>query len=289
MSPLRQQMIRVLQLHRLADETIEAYLAAVADLARFHNRSPDQLTHEQIRDFFHHLITVKKRSYSTCNQKLSGINFFYRHVLGQADFQLKIPHKPSGHLPVPLSRSEISQLFDATANLKHRAMLMTTYGAGLRSAELVRLALTDIQSQRLLIHVRQGKGNKDRYTLLSARLLEQLRHYWTVYRPSQWLFENRQGKPLSKGTAQSMFYNVKRNTGITRGHGIHCLRHSFATHLMEAGVPLPTIQRLMGHKSLTTTAKYLHVTAQHVDGIQSPLDLLRRADQDEDPADNTDE
>lgn len=280
MSPLRQQMIRALQLHRLSDETIDAYTAAVADLARFHNRSPDQLNREQIRDFFHHLITVKKRAYSTCNQKLCGIKFFYRQVLGQADFDLKIPHKQSGHLPVPLSRSEIGQLLDATANLKHRVMLMTAYAGGLRSKELVRLELTDIHSPRLLIHVRQGKGHKDRYTLLSSRLLQELRLYWTVYRPARWLFENRHGKPLNAGTAQSVFYNVKKKAAITRGHGIHCLRHSFATHLMEADVPLPTIQRLMGHKSLTTTARYLHVTAQHVAGIRSPLDLLRMPDRD---------
>ena len=279
MSPLRQQMIRVLQLHRMSAETIKAYIAAVADLARFHSRSPDQLTREQIRDFFHHLITVKKLSYSTCNQKLSGINFFYRHVLGQADFHLKIPHKRSGHLPVPLSRSEISQLFDATANLKHRVMLMTTYGGGLRACELVRLEPHDIHSQRMLIHVRQGKGRKDRYTLLSESLLEELRLYWSVYRPQRWLFENRSGGAIAKGTAQSMFRQVKQRAGITRGHGIHCLRHSFATHLMEAGVPLPTIQRLMGHKSLTTTAKYLHVTSQHVAGVRSPLDLLRMPDE----------
>jgi site-specific recombinase XerD len=268
-------MIRVLQLHRLSPETIKAYTAAVADLARFYGRSPDLIDSEQIRDFFHHLITVKKLAYSTCNQKLCGITFFYRHVLGQGSFHLKIPHKRSGHLPVPLSRSEISQLLAATRNLKHRVMLMTTYGGGLRASELVRLEPSDIHSQRMLIHVRQGKGHKDRYTLLSARLLKELRLYCTLQRPARWLFENRSGGPLSKGTAQSMFGQVKKRARITRGHGIHSLRHSFATHLMEASVPLPTIQRLMGHASLTTTAKYLHVTAGHVDGIGSPLDLLR--------------
>jgi site-specific recombinase XerD len=259
----------------MSPETIKAYTAAVADLACFYGRSPDLISQEQIRDFFHHLITVKKLAYSTCNQKLSGINFFYRHVLGQDSFHLKIPHKRSGHLPVPLSRSEISQLLAATKNLKHRVMLMTTYGGGLRVSELVRLEPSDIHSQRMLIRVRQGKGRKDRYTLLSNRLLKELRLYWSLQRPAQWLFENRSGGPLSKGSAQSMFYELKKRAGITRGHGIHSLRHSFATHLMEAGVPLPTIQRLMGHASLTTTAKYLHVTARHVDGIGSPLDLLR--------------
>lgn len=275
MSALRTQMIRVLQLHRKSPETIKAYTAAVTDLARFHGRSPDQITREQIRDFFHHMITVRKLAYSTCNQKLCGINFFYRHVLNQDRFDLKIPHKRSGHLPVPYSRSEISQFVDAARNLKHRVMLMTTYGGGLRSSELVRLELRDIHSQRMLIHIRQGKGHKDRYTLLSANLLRELRLYWTTYRPKRWLFENQCSEALSKETAQRMFYHVKKRVGIQSGHGIHGLRHSFATHLMEAGVPLPTIQRLMGHTSLATTAKYLHVTAGHVDAIRSPLDLLR--------------
>jgi len=275
MSPLRTQLIRVLQLHRKSPETVKAYSAAVADLARFHSRSPEHLTDEQIRDYFHHLITVKNLSYSTCNQRLCGINFLYRHVLGRERFHLKIPHKRSGVLPVPLSRSEIRRVIDAARNLKHRVMLMTTYGGGLRVGDLVRLELRDIHSQRMLIHVRQGKGHKDRYTLLSESLLEQLRLYWTVYRPTQWLFENRSGDALATGTVQSMFTDVKRRSGVTRGRGIHSLRHSFATHLMEAGVPLPTIQRLMGHASLTTTAKYLHVTGAHVGSIRSPLDLLR--------------
>jgi integrase/recombinase XerD len=268
-------MIRTLQLRRQSPETVKAYTAAVTDLARFHRRSPDQLTDEQIRDYFHHLITVKNLSYSTCNQRLCGINFLFRHVLGRERFDLKIPHKRSGILPVPLSRSEIGRVIDAARNLKHRLMLMTTYGGGLRSGELVHLQPQDIHSERMLIHVRQGKGRKDRYTLLSESLLKQLRLYWAVYRPNQWLFENRSGSAIAKGTAQSIFRNVKRRSGVTRGHGIHCLRHSFATHLMEAGVPLPTIQRLMGHTSLSTTAKYLHVTAAHVGSIRSPLDLLR--------------
>ena len=219
MSPLRTQMIRTLQLHRMAPETMTAYVAAVADLARFHQRSPDTLSDEQIRDYFHDLITVRKLSYSTCNQKLSAINFLYRHVLQRTDFHLKIPHKRSGHLPVPLSRSEIGQIIDAARNLKHRLMLMTTYGGGLRSEELVHLQPQDIHSARMLIHVRQGKGRKDRYTLLSRSLLEQLRLYWTVYRPNQWLFENRSGQRIAKGTAQSMFREVKQRAGITRTRG----------------------------------------------------------------------
>jgi site-specific recombinase XerD len=154
---------------------------------------------------------------------------------------------------------------------------MTVYGGGLRVSEVVCLRPQDIHSERMLIRVNQGKGRKDRYTLLSARLLEELRAYWRQYRPQQgWLFPGGNGKgSLSADAAKRIFYAAKERAGIVHGHGIHCLRHSFATHLMEAGVPLPTIQRLMGHASLNSTAKYLHVTSQHLDGVHSPLDLLR--------------
>jgi site-specific recombinase XerD len=269
-------MIRELELHRKAPKTVEAYVAAVAQLARFHGRSPERISREEIRDFLHHLITIQKVAYSTCNQKLAGIRFFYREVLGQQDFQLRVPAKRSGRLPEPLSRVQIARLLDATPNLKHRLLLMTTYGGGLRVSELVKLKPRDIQSERMLIRVDQGKGHKDRYTLLSPRLLEELRNYWRVYHPRTWLFEgSRVGCPLTVSTAQKAFDQAKQRAGVRHGNGIHCLRHSFATHLMEAGVSLPVIQRLMGHNQLSTTAKYLHVTSQHLGRVRSPLELLR--------------
>ena len=195
---------------------------------------------------------------------------------GQEEFSLRVPAKRSGRLPEPLSRSEIAKLLDATRNTKHRVLLMTAYGGGLRVSELVHLQPHDIHSERMLIRVNQGKGRKDRYTLLSPRLLEELRTYWREYRPQRWLFSGKDGSlPLPVGTVQKIFSAAKQRAGIQHGHGIHSLRHSFGTHLMEAGVPLPIIQRLMGHASLTTTAKYLHVTSQHLHSIRSPLDLLR--------------
>ena len=281
MSPLRQQMIRVLELHRKSPDTIKPYVTAIAQLAQYCQRSPDQISVEEIRGFLHYLITVRKLSSSTCNQRIAAINFFYRHVLGRVDFQLKVPLKPSGRLPEPLSRSEIARLVDAATNAKHRALMMTAYGGGLRVCELVQLRPADIHSDRMLIRVNQGKGRKDRYTLLSPRLLTELRRYWLAYRPVNWLFTNRNNNgPLPRGTAQGVFDELKKRAAITHGHGIHSLRHSFATHLMEAGVPLPTIQRLMGHTTLATTAKYLHVTSKHFEGVRSPLDLLRMPDQD---------
>ena len=276
MTPLRAKMIRELELHRKAPKTIEAYVTAVAQLGRFYSRSPERISLEEIRDFLHHLITVQKVAYSTCNQKLAGIRFFYQHVLGEQDFQLRVPAKRSGRLPEPLSRGEIARLLDATSNAKHRLLLMTTYGGGLRVSELVRLKPRDIHAERMLIRINQSKGHTDRYTLLSPRLLEELRAYWRAYRPQTWLFEgSRADRHLAVATAQRVFDRAKERAGVQHGNGIHCLRHSFATHLMEAGVPVPVIQRLMGHASLSTTAKYLHVTGKHLGSICSPLDLLR--------------
>jgi site-specific recombinase XerD len=248
----------------------------VSQLARHYGRSPDRITLEEVRDFLHDAIVRQRLSASTCNQKLAGIRFFHRQVLRREDFDLRVPAKRSGRLPEPLSRSEIARLLEAPRVTKHRVLLMTAYGGGLRVSELVHLKLADIHSQRLLIRVNQGKGSKDRYTLLSPRLLEELRIYWRQYRPRVWLFTgaDRRG-PLAVGSAQKVFDRAKERAGIQHGRGIHSLRHSFATHLLEAGVNLPTIQRLMGHTSLTTTAKYLHVTARALGKVSSPLELLR--------------
>ena len=276
MTPMRKRMIHELELHRKSPKTVEAYVTAVAQLARHYGCPPDRISLEQVREFLHYLIVERKLAFSSCNQKLAGIRFFYRHVLGQEKFDLRVPAKRSGKLPEPLGRREIARLLEAPGNAKHRVLLMTCYATGLRVSELVHLRPEDVHSERMLIHVRQGKGRKDRYTLLSPRLLEALRDYWRAYRPHEWLFFGRDRTgPLPVATAQKIYYAAKRRAGIQRGHGIHTLRHSFATHLMEAGVDLPTLQRLLGHTSLATTAKYLHVTSKHLRGVSSPLDLLR--------------
>lgn len=268
-------MIRELQLHRRSPRTIEAYVNAVTELAKHFDRSPDTIALEEVRSFFHYLIVERKLAFSTCNQKLAAIRFFYGQVLRQEDFQLRIPIKRSGRLPEPFSRQEIDRLLEAATTRKHRVLIMTAYAAGLRLSELVHLRPEDINSERMVIHVRQGKGCKDRFTLLSPRLLEELRVYWREYRPRLWLFPNatEQG-PMPENTVQKIFYTLKLRAGIRHGHGIHSLRHSFATHLLEGRVDLPTIQRLLGHTSLSTTAKYLHVTNKQLGQVQSPLDLL---------------
>jgi len=277
MTPLRNQMIRELELARKSPRTIEAYVSAVAQLAAHFGRSPDQISVEEIRTFIHYLVTERKLAYSTVNQKLAGLKFFYRHVLGREEFDLRVPAKRSRRLPEPLSREEVARLLKAAEyNPKHRMLLVTAYAAGLRASELVHLQLADIHSERMLIRVNQGKGLKDRYTLLSPKLLSELREYWKLYRPAKWLFPGRlPTEPLTSGSAQEVFYKAKRLAGLKRGRGIHTLRHCFASHLLESGMDLPTLQRLLGHTSLVTTAIYLHVTEERLAEVESPLDLLR--------------
>jgi len=282
MTPLRQRMIRELQLQRKADKTIESYVASVAQLAGYYDRSPELISRDEVRDYIHYLIVDRKLAPSSINTRLAGLQFLYQHVLGQPKFDLKVRRRRCGRLPQPLSRGEVGRLIDATSNAKHRVMLMTAYGGGLRVSEVVKLKIEDIQSDRMLIRVRHGKGNKERYTILSQRLLEELRSYWLDFQPADWLFPNWYGLPVSTTCLQRVYYRSKASAGITRGLGIHSLRHSFATHLLEAGVDLTTIGRLLGHRGLSTTARYLHVTNRHVQGIRSPLDLLRMPT-DEDP------
>jgi site-specific recombinase XerD len=190
---------------------------------------------------------------------------------------LDIPaRKKDNRLPEILSTEELERLFTALSNQKHRALLMTTYAAGLRVSEVVSLKVGDIDSKRMMIRVQQGKGRKDRYTVLSQRLLKELRTYWRVYRPSVWLFFSGKEyiRPLSISSAQRVYNYAKEKAGIQKGKGIHTLRHCFATHLLEAGVDLRTIQTLMGHCSILTTMVYLQVTRKHLSCVQSPLDLI---------------
>ena len=275
MTPLRKRMIRELELRRKAPGTVSSYVKAVEELACYYRRSPDRILTEEIRDYMHFLIVDKKLSYSSCNHKIVAINFFFREVVGRK-VDLRVPMKRSGRLPEPLSREEVARLIAVAENRKHRVLMMTAYSAGLRVSELVRLKPQDIHSDRMLIRVNQGKGRKDRYTLLSQRLLGELRAYWRESRPESWLFPNQaRTDHMPTCTPARAFYRLKQRAGITHGHGIHTLRHSFATHLLEAGVDLRTIQILMGHTSLNTTVKYLHVTEKHLEQTKSPLDLLR--------------
>lgn len=279
-SPLRSQMIRELQLQGKEKKTVQIYVAYVAELARHYSRSPDQLSTEQMREFLHRLIVHQKLGRSALNVRVAAYRFFFEQVLRRPKLDLRVPSKRVKVLPQPLARKEVARLIDAASNVKHRALLMTAYATGLRVSELVRLTPKDIHSDRGLVFVRQGKGSKDRYTLLSETLLDALRQYYRIEfvdqnRKSPWLFAGqRLDQHYSVRSAQHVFDAAKEKAKIQHGKGIHCLRHSFATHLLEARVDLVSIQRLLGHSSLQTTAIYLHVTEKHTQGIRSPLDLL---------------
>lgn len=277
MKPLRLKMIRQMQLERLAPRTQEAYVAAVAGLAKFYWCSPEQLSPEQIRAYLHHLLVERQLAWSSCNQVACGLQFFYVKTLGWDPLHLNLPPRTRrSQLPHVLSTEELQRLFLSAKTPKHRALLMTTYAAGLRVSEVVHLQLTDIESDRGLIRVNQGKGRKDRYTLLSTRLLAALRAYWKLERPELWLFPGQdRNKPLPILRAQRIYSRAKHAAQLQHGKGIHTLRHSFATHVFAAGVDPRTIQLVLGHRSFDTTTRYLRVARTHLANIRSPFDLLR--------------
>lgn len=276
MSTLRARMIDDLTVRGLAPSTREAYVAAVARLAQFHRRSPDEITDQEVQAYLVHLTREKGQAWSTINVKVAGLRFFYHVTLGRDSTEFSIPsaRQPS-RLPQILSREEVSRLFAKTSNAKHRALLMTTYAAGLRVSEVVRLRVRDIDSDRRMIRVENGKGGQDRYTILSDRLLDQLREYWRLQRPWPYLFPGvNSAGPLSRESAARIYQDAKHRAGITKRGGIHALRHAFATHLLEMGTDLYTIQRLLGHRSIRTTTRYLHLARKTLTARPSPLDLL---------------
>jgi site-specific recombinase XerD len=280
MKPLRQKMINEMKLRRFAQKTQEAYVSAVTGLAKHYNQSPDLLDKEKIQAYLLYLMEERRLSWSTCNVVVCGIRFYYFQTLGIDSMRLGIPPmRAQKKLPEILSFEEIQRLLKCATSLKNRVLLMTTYGAGLRVSEVVNLKLSDIDSSRMMIRVRQGKGNKDRYTMLSNRLLTELRAYYREYKPPVWLFYgSHTGAQMSVGTAQTLYYAAKERAGISKQGGIHTLRHCFATHLLEAGVDLRTIQSLMGHASIITTMGYLRVTSRKLSATRSPLDLIEKPD-----------
>jgi integrase/recombinase XerD len=217
-------------------------------------------------------------SSSTCNVIVSGLRFFYHITLKRHRTTFDIPlSRQRGKLPVLLSRDEVERLIRHAGNPKFRTMLLTTYAAGLRLNEVLHLRITDVDSGRMTIRVEQGKGGQDRYTVLSVRLLAALRAYWTIARPRPWLFpSDRTAQPMHPTALQRAYITAKRRAGIRKPGGIHGLRHAFATHLLEAGVDLHTIQRLLGHGHISTTTRYIQLKRHTEMGPDSPLDLLAR-------------
>jgi site-specific recombinase XerD len=280
MTPLRQRMLEDMQLRNFSPNTREAYLRAVAQFALHYQKSPDQLGTEEVRAYLLHLVNDRHVAPSTFNQVRCALRFFYRVTLGR-DWALDriVCQKEEKKLPVVLSRDEIRRLFAAAGRLKSRAILMTLYAAGLRVSEVVGLKVADIDSQRMAIRVRQGKGRKDRYVMLSPTLLATLRDYWKAYRPSDWLFPGKEAnKQLDRQTVNCICGAAGRRARLARRISPHTLRHSFATHLLEAGTDIRTIQALLGHRSLRTTALYTFVSLDKVAATTSPLDLLAAPD-----------
>lgn len=277
MGRLRDRMVRDMEVRGLAPRTQEQYVRGVVGLVRFYdNTSPLRIDGEMVKDYLYHLTTQRKLAWSTVNVVRSGLRFFYEVTLNRQDVSTATaPRKTPQRLPEILSKEELERLFGSVANVKHRALLMTAYGAGLRATELVHLKVTDIDSDRMMIRVDQGKGRKDRYTILSERLLKELRACWLTHRSPTWVFVNRNTQlPLTRHTPWNVLTTARKRAGIHKAGGIHVLRHCFGTHLLEAGVDLRTIQMLMGHRSLATTARYLRVARKTIDATQSPLDLL---------------
>lgn len=264
-----------MELKGYSQSTIHSYIVNLIQLSKYYNTSPDLLSIEQIRDFLQLMINEKKLSKSWLNQTVSALKILFCDVLNREWNPLDIPRaRRDKKLPVILAREEVSQIIQVTQNLKHRAILMLTYSSGLRLGEVSRLKVADIDSQRMQVRIVQGKGFKDRYSILSPVALEMLRQYWMKYHPKTWLFETQPGKAISQRTIQQIFYTAIKKSDVKKEVGIHSLRHSFATHLMEQGVSLPIIQQLLGHKSLRTTSVYLHVQQYSILAVKSPLDTL---------------
>jgi integrase/recombinase XerD len=276
-TPLRQRMIEAMTLRGFAPSTREAYIRAVRDLAAHYKRSPDQLSVDQLQHYLLHCLQARQLSHSSCLQILHALRFFYIQTLGwsSADLELPRPKRPQ-RLPEILNRAELARLFAATRNLKHRTMLMTTYAAGLRVSEVVNLRVSDIDSERMAIRIEQGKGCKDRYSLLTPTLLDALRDYVRRFRPTTWLFPNRDDRNsrLAITSVQRAYTQAKCDAGIAKQGGIHALRHAFATHQLESGMPIHRLQRILGHRCLRTTTRYLHLAEQPGFLAEAAADLL---------------
>lgn len=278
MTPLRQRMIEEMRRRNFAEKSIRGYVAAVAQLAKHFERSPDTLSLDDIRAFQLHLRDERKLAWATYNIYTCAIRFLFGVVLRRSDFVEHIPYgrKPK-KLPTILAQDEVIQILNAVEHARDRMLITTAYACGLRISEVARLRVEDVDSARMLIHVRQGKGNKDRLVPLAGALLELLRAWWRVFRPTTWLFPGEdRTRPVTPRTVERAVARGVKAAGIKKHVTAHTLRHSFATHLLEAGTDIRTVQALLGHVRLSTTQVYNHVRRHEVTATKSPLDLLTR-------------
>jgi site-specific recombinase XerD len=276
MTALRQRMIQDMQIRNLSSRTVQCYVYHVSRFAKHFGRSPEQLGAEEVRQYQVYLLQEKKASWSSFNQAVCALRFLYGTTLACAWPVVHIPFaKRPKKLPVVLGPEEVARLLPCIQPLKARVLLTTIYASGLRLDEATHLEVTDIDSARMLLRIARGKGCKERLVLLSPRLLEELRSYWRVVRPARWLFPGgKPDQPLHWATVQKACVRAAKEAGLTKHVTPHVLRHSYATGLLERGVDLLTIQRLLGHRSFSTTLIYLHVRRPHLESIPSPLDWL---------------
>ncbi len=279
MTPLRQRMIEDMQVRNLSPHTQASYVQQVSLFARHFNKSPEALGPEEIRAYQVYLTTDKKLAPSSLSTAVAALRFLYKVTL-KRDWRpeeiIPAPKKPQT-LPVVLSPEEVVKFLDGVASRKHRTILTTCYGAGLRISEAVRLTPPAIDSARMVLRVEQGKGQKDRYVMLSPTLLALLRDWWRVARPAYWLFPgDRPGQPITRFAVERACQHAHRRCGIPKPITPHSLRHAFAVHLLETGTDIRKIQLLLGHRSLATTARYLRIATSTVCATTSPLDLLPR-------------
>jgi site-specific recombinase XerD len=276
MTPLRQRMLEDMSIRNLAQNTQAVYLQQIVAYARHFQRSPEELGPEEVRAYQVHLTQTRMLSPSSVSVATGALRFLYKVTLKRdwAVDDIPMPKRPF-RLPVILSRDEIGRFLAAVDSLKHQTLLMTTYAAGLRVSEATHLQVTDIDSQRMVLRVDQGKGRKDRYVMLSPRLLEALRGYWKAVRPTTWLFPGQlPDQPITRNAVARACQKAHRASGIPKPITPHALRHAFATHLLEAGTDVRTIQLLLGHRSLATTSRYLKVATTTVCATASPFDWL---------------
>ena len=274
MGKLRDRMLVDLQLSGAKPRTQKTYLREAENLAKYFNRPPEELGEDELKEYLLHLMKERHLSEGTFRFYVAALKFLYRTTLKREWAVEKIRYpRAKRKLPVVLDLVEVESLFSVTKNLKHKAILMITYSSGLRASETACLKITDIDSKRMTVRITQGKGGKDRYSILSQTTLEHLRQYWRIYRPAKWLFDGAKKEDhITTHSIQLLFYAAKKRAGITKPSSVHTLRHSFATHLIEAGTSLHHVQLLLGHRSPTTTTVYLHVSRLNLAQVTSPLD-----------------
>ena len=275
MRPLRQRFIEDMRIRNLAESTQKSYVGAVRRLAGYYKRSPDEVSEEEVRKYLLYVTQDKKVSPSTFKQDISALRFLYAVTLNREWMIHHLPY-PRGakKLPEVLSRAEVRNLIKAARSLRDKTLLSVAYSTGARVSEVMALRIADIDRAQGLLHIRSGKGAKERRALLSKKLLAQLEDYWREYRPNDYLFSGGDGAPLGDGVLQKVCKDAATRAGIRKRVYPHLLRHSFATHLLESGTDIRTVQVLLGHSQIVTTAGYLKVTTHQLKKVKNPLDAL---------------